>query len=152
MNAHGENMSLEFKLYDPGTEKVVDYTQYGSFEGLGTDKYAYKLTDRKGLSAAVGEGVYPNNSVFKDPIYRLLTTKGKLSGSQWDYVNIDNQQIAFYKWATSHDTPAVKQFYTALALEKLGKIEHAIKAYHAVVVHFPKQVGWTIWHTPLYMG
>ncbi len=152
MNSHGEQMELDFKLYDPGTEAIVEYEKYGTFEGVGTDKYQYKITDRKGLSAAVGEGVYPNNSVYKDPAYRVLTTKGKLSGSQWDYVNIDEQQLAFYKWATAHDTAAVQQFYTALALEKLGETRQAIKAYYAVVVQFPKQVGWTIWHTPLYMS
>ncbi|OGW81536.1 MAG: hypothetical protein A3C47_01920 [Omnitrophica bacterium RIFCSPHIGHO2_02_FULL_51_18] len=152
MNSHGEDMELEFKLYDPGTESIVDYARYGTFLGAGTDKYQYKVTNRKALAAAVGEGVYPNNSVYKDPAYRILVTKGKLAGSHWDYVNIDNQQLAFYKWATANDTPAVQQFYTALALEKLGEYAQAIKAYHAVVVHFPKQVGWTYWHTPLYMA
>lgn len=152
MNAHGESMQLEFRLYDPGTEDVIDYEKYGTFTGLGTDKYEYKLTNRKGLAAAVGEGAYPNNSVYKDPAYRMLVTKGKLAGSQWDYVNIEDQQLAFYKWATSHDTPAVQQFYTALALEKLGEYKQALKIYHGVLVHFPKNVGWTFWHTPLYMG
>ncbi len=152
MNVHGEDMELQFKLFDPGTETLVDYDKYGTFVGVGTEQYQYKITNRKGLAAAVGEGVYPNNSVYKDPAYRILVTKGKLSGSHWDYVNIENQQLAFYKWATSHDTPAVQQFYTAFALEKLGEHVQAIKAYHAVVVHFPKQVGWTFWHTPLYMA
>ncbi len=152
MNSHGESMDLEFKLYDPGTEEIIDYAKYGTFVGLGTDKYEYKTTNRKGLSAAAGEGVYPSNSIYKNPALRLLQTKGKLSGSQWDYVNIENQQLAFYKWATSHDTPAVQQYYTAGALEKLGEYKHALKAYHAVLVHFPKQNGWTFWHTPLYMG
>lgn len=152
MNAHGENMQLEFRLYDPGLEEVIDYTKYGTFGGLGTDKYEYKLTNRKALAAAVGEGVYPNNSVYKDPAYRMLVTKGRLAGSQWDYVNVEDQQLAFYKWATSHDTPAVQQFYTALALEKLGEHKQALKIYHAILVHYPKNVGWTFWHTPLYMG
>ncbi len=152
MNAYGESMELDFRLYDPGTEDVVDYEKYGKFQGLGAGNYQYKITNRKGLAAAVGEGVYPNNSVYKDPMHRLLASKGKLAGSPWDYVNLENQQLTFYKWATSHDTPAVQQFYTALALEKLGQIRQAVKAYHAVLVHFPKQVGWTFWHTPLYMG
>ena len=152
MNSHGETMQIEFRLYDPGTEPIIDYTKYGTFVGLGTDSYEYKLTNRKGLAAAVGEGVYPNNSVYKDPAYRMLVTKGRLAGSQWDYVNIDDQQLAFYKWATSHDTPAVQQFYTALALEKLGEYGQALKTYHAILVHYPRQVGWTFWHTPLYMG
>jgi beta-glucuronidase len=152
MNAYGESMELEFKLYDPGTDAVVDYAKYGTFEGLGTDQYEYKVTDRKGLAAAVGEGIYPSNAVYKDPVYRVLVTKGKIAGSQWDYVNIDDQQLAFYKWATSHDTMAVQQYYTALALEKLGQVQHALKAYHAVLVHFPKQIGWTVFRTPLYMA
>ena len=152
MNSHGEDMELEFKLYDPGTESIVDYSKYGTFSGVGTDKYEYRVTNRKALAAAAGEGVYPNNSVFQDPVYRVLLSKGRLSGSQWDYVNIDNQQIDFYKWATAHDTPAVQQFYTALTLEKLGQYTQAIKTYYAILVHFPKQVGWTFWHTPLYMG
>jgi hypothetical protein len=51
MNSHGESMQLEFGLYDPGTEAVVDYEKYGSFKGLGTDQYEYKVTNRKGLWA-----------------------------------------------------------------------------------------------------
>ena len=152
MNSHGENMQLEFRLYQPGEPPTIDYSKFGTFQGLGTDQYQYKLTDRKGLSATVGEGVYPNNGIYQDPVYRLLVTKGRLSGSQWDYVNIEDQQLAFYKWATSHDTPAVQQFYTALTLEKLGEYKQALKGYHAVLIHYPKQVGWTFWHTPLYMG
>ncbi len=152
MNAHGESMELEFRLYDPGDPNPIDYSKYGTFEGLGTEKYSYKVTDRKGLAAAVGEGIYPSNSIYKDPVYRLLLKKGRLGGTQWDYVNMANQQLTFYKWATSHDTPAVQQFYTAMALEKLGQWEHAVKAYQAVLVHFPKQIGWTFFRTPLYMG
>ncbi len=152
MNSHGESMVLDFSLYDKGANEPIDYSQYGTFEGIGTDKYRYNVTNRKGLAAAVGEGIYPNNAVYKDPAYRILVSKGKLAGSQWDYVNIENQQLAFYKWATSHDTPAVQQFYTALALEKLGEVEQAIKGYYAVVLHFPNQVGWTFWHTPIYMS
>lgn len=145
-------MEIEFKLYDPGTEAIVDYANYGTFKGVGTDHYEYRVHNRKGLAAAVGEGIYPSVSVFKDPIYRLLETKGRLHGSQWDYVNISNQQLAFYKWASSHDSEGVKLFYTALALEKLGEVSQAIKAYYAVVVCFPRQIGWTVWHTPIYVG
>ncbi len=152
MNAHGEEMELDFKLYDPGTELIVDYAKYGTFQGIGTDKYVYKITDRKGLAAAVGEGIDPNNSIYKDPVYRMLVPKGKLAGSQWDYVNIENQQLAFYKWAAAHDTPAVQQFYLAVSLEKLGEYNHAIKAYYNLIIQYPRQVGWTFWHTPLYMS
>jgi hypothetical protein len=152
MNSHGENMELEFQLYEPGEGRIIDYSKYGTFKNVGTDKYEYQMTNRKGLSAAVGEGIYPNNSVYKDPAYRLLMNKGKLNGSHWDYVNIENQQLAFYKWATTKETPAVQLFYTAKSLEKLGMTLHAINAYYALVVHYPRQIGWTIWHTPLYVS
>ena len=59
MNSHGEDMELEFKLYDPGTEDIVDYSKYGTFEGLGTEKYQYKITNRKGLAAAGRRGDLP---------------------------------------------------------------------------------------------
>ncbi|MEI8345509.1 MAG: hypothetical protein WCG06_05500, partial [Candidatus Omnitrophota bacterium] len=152
MNSYGEDMELEFSLADPGTEQIIDYSKYGTFEGLGTEKYQYKITDKVGLSAALGEGIYPNNFVYKDPVYKMLVTKGKLVGTQWDYINIDNQQLAFYKWATANEAPGVKQYYVALALEKLGQTAHAINAYYALLVHFPKQVSWTYWKTPIYLG
>ena len=152
LNSHGENMELEFKLSDPGSGDIVDYQKFGSFTGEGTGLYEYRMTKRKALAAETGEGVYPNNSVYKDPAYRMLVTRGRLAGSQWDYVNIDNPQLAFYKWAATNDTPAVQQFYTAVALERVGETLQAIKAYYAVLVHFPKGIGWTYFRTPLYMG
>ena len=152
MNSYGEKMEMDFKLYEPGSGDIVDYSKYGEFKGVGTDQYDYKITDRKGLATAVGEGIYPNNSVYKDPAYKMLVMKGRLSGGQWDYVNVEDQQLAFYKWATTQESAGVKLFYTAMALEKLGQTLQAIKAYYAVAVHFPRQVGWTVWHTPLYVG
>lgn len=153
INSYGEGMELDFTLYDKGSGDIVDYSQFGSFENVGTDKYQYKVTDKKGLAAAVGEGIYPNNSVYKDPVLRILSSKGKIAGSQWDYVNIDDQQLAFYRWATaSTETPGVQQYYTALALEKLGQHVSAINAYYAVIVHTPKAVGWSWFRSPLYMA
>ena len=58
--------------------------------------------------------------------------------------------LAFYKWATASEEAGVKQYYTAVALAKSGQTLHAIKAYYAILVNFPKSVGWTFWHTPLY--
>jgi beta-glucuronidase len=37
-----------------------------------------------------------------------------------------------------------------MILEKAKMYTEAIKAYHAIVVHFPKTVGWTYWQTPWY--
>jgi hypothetical protein len=149
-NIHGDEMELTFELFDPGTEDIIQYRKYGTFIGLGTGDYQYKITDRKGLGAAVGIGVYPSTSVYKDPAFQKLTAAGKLRGVHWDFTNINDVQLSFYKWATAAETPGVKQYFTAMALEKAGFTLQAIKAYHAVVVHFPKQVGWTVWHTPIY--
>jgi beta-glucuronidase len=141
-----------FKLYDPGTEEIVDYEKYGKFVNIGTNKYKYKITDRKGLSEAVGEGIYPSYSIGKDPEYKKFRKEKKLEGSHWSFVNISDHQAAFYKWATAAEEPGVKQFYTSEALEKSGHIVQAIKSYYATAVNFPKSMGITYWGTAWYVG
>lgn len=142
-----------FKLYDPGREVAVDYEKYGEFKNIGTEKYKYKIKDRKGLAAAVGEGIFPNSkSVRKDSAFKKYQKKKKLTGSHWAYVNTADYQANFYRWAIAAEEPGVKQFYTAVALENAGHIEHAIKAYYAMVIHFPKSVGKTYWGTPWYVA
>ncbi len=136
----------------PGTEFPVDYEKYGKFLNRGTDKYAYELKDSEGLSKAAGEGIYPNNSVFFDPVFEKLKQEKRLEGSQWDFVNNDDFAVNFYKWATVGGEPGVSLFYTAITLEKAGLFKEAIKAYYAIVVHFPRTVGWTYWQTPWYPG
>lgn len=136
----------------PGTEFPVDYEKYGRFLNRGTNKYRYEIKDKKGLNAAVGEGVYPNNTVFFDPVFEKLEKEKKLKGSQWDFINTDDFVANFYKWATIGEEPGVRLFYTAMALEKAGLFKEAIKAYYAIVVHFPSSVGWTYWQTPWYPG
>ncbi len=141
-----------FKLYDPGKENIVDYKKYGEFVNIGTERYRYIIKDKKGLAEAVGEGIFPNDSVTKDPEYIRLKNTGMLDGSCWNFVNTPDYKANFYKWATAPEDPGVKQFYTALALEKAGLIKHAIKAYYSIVVHFPQTIGWTYWKTPWYVG
>lgn len=137
-------------LFDPGTEEIVDYEKYGEFTGVGAENYKYAIKDRPGLAKAVGEGIYPNNSIYKDPGFVDAQKSGKLRGKHWDFVNVDDPMLGFYKWATAPEEPGVKQFYTARALAEAGHIVHAIKGYYAVLVHFPNSIGWTYWHTPLY--
>lgn len=152
-SAEALNPSEQVKpLFDPGTEEVVDYAKYGEFKGTGTANYKYEIKDRKGLAAAVGEGIYPNLSAYKDPGYREAQASGKLAGSQWDFITIEDQMLAFYKWATTNEEPGVKQYYTAVALAKSGHTLQAIKAHYAILVNFPKSVGWTFWHSPLYVA
>ncbi|MCL2143999.1 MAG: hypothetical protein FWH43_00675 [Endomicrobia bacterium] len=142
-----------FTIYDPGTDEWVDYEKYGEFQNIGTDKYRYAVKDSEALRAASGEGIFPNTqSVYESPEYKKLAEENKLDGLHWNFVNTDDFQANFYKWATTREDPGVKLYFTALALERSGNIKHAIKAYYACLVFFPKAVGWTEWKTPWYIA
>lgn len=142
------------KISDLGREKlIVNYGKYGKFLGVGTNKYRYKINSPKSLARAVGVGIYPNSgSVLRDPLYKKLLQEKRLEGSHWDFVNTPDLEAAFFKWATAAEPWGVKLFYIGHILEKAGYYAHAVKAYYAIVVHFPASVGWTYWHTPWYPG
>ncbi|MFQ5680849.1 MAG: tetratricopeptide repeat protein, partial [Candidatus Omnitrophota bacterium] len=141
------------KIHDLGTEKIVDYEKYGHFVGVGTKDYRYVITDQEGLSRAAGEGIYPNTtSVRWNPGFNPAMKQGRLKGSHWDFVHSPDLEAAFFKWATAPEPPPVKLYYTALILERAGYFRQAIKAYYAIIVHFPRGIGWTYWHTPWYVA
>ncbi len=143
----------KIELYDPGKEEIVDYEKYGEFTGIGTKDYKYTIISQDGLSEAVGEGIYPNTtSVRWDPQYPIVKKEKRLEGSHWNFVHNPDLEAAFIKWALAPEPPGIRLYYTALILEKSGLIKHAIKAYYAVVVHYPYTIGWTYWHTPWYVG
>lgn len=140
-------------LAKPGKDRIVDYTKYGKMVGLGTKDYVYQMGNPSLLAAATGEGIFPNTlDAITDPRYRDLYREGRLNGTHWDYVNTRDREAAFYKWATANDNPGVKLFYTALILERAQMYVEAIKAYHALIVHFPRSFGMTYWQTPWYPG
>lgn len=142
-----------FPIYDTGTDKWIDYSKYGEFHNIGTAKYKYVVKDFDGLKKASGEGIYPNTqSVYKSPDYEKMIKKKRLEGLHWKYVNTDDYQANFYKWSTTQEDPGVKLYYTAFALDRAGNYEHAIKAYYACLVFFPKSVGYTQWKTPWYIA
>ncbi len=146
-----ERLKIFPKLYAPGKERVVDYTKYGKFLDVGQGTYHYEVSDPIGLGKVVGEGIYPNTGdVLRDPEFEKLKKEGRLNGSHWDFVNSDDLEAAFYKWATAPEPWGVKLFYIGLIFEKAGMYYEALKAYHALVVHFPGAVGWTYWKTPWY--
>ena len=148
-----ETPQTKITLYEPGKDELVDYRKYGYFKDIGTENYRYIVKDPEGLAEAVGEGIYPNTSgVIWDPRYQELSKLGRLEGNHWDFVNTDDLEANFYKWTQAPEPPGVRQFYTALTLEKSGLLKQAIKAYYAIAVHFPKSVGWTYFHTPWYVG
>lgn len=145
-----------FAPQDSGTEDIIDYEKYGTFSGIGTSEYKFVIKDGPGLKKAAGAGIFPNvTSVYRDPEYKKRLAEGKLKGSHWNFVGIvtkDDAITNFYRWCTAQEEPGTKQYYTAVALENAGSYEQAIKAYYAVVVHFPETVGWTFWKTPWYIG
>jgi len=133
----------DFELAFPGTEAIVNYKKYGVFVNSGTEKYAYKILDKEGLKKAAGEGIYPNTSIFSDPIFRKFKTDRKNKINPWDYVDSGSAQNDFYAWAQASEfDKGVKLFYVGEALRKAGLIKEALKAYYAVVVHFPRSVIW----------
>lgn len=140
-------------LYDRGKEDVVDYQRYGEFQNIGTKDYKYVVKDQEGLIAAVGEGIYPNSSSVRwDPEFKKAQKEKRLEGVHWDFVHSPDLEAAFLKWCLAPEPQGVKLFYTALTLEKSGLIQHALKCYYSIVVHFPGSYGWTYWHTPWYVG
>ncbi|MBU4334312.1 MAG: hypothetical protein KKD07_07735, partial [Candidatus Omnitrophica bacterium] len=49
----------DFEIINSGIDLIVDYSEYGEFQNIDTDKYLYKIKDFKGLQKAVGAGIYP---------------------------------------------------------------------------------------------
>jgi tetratricopeptide (TPR) repeat protein len=139
------------KLAFPGKADVIDYKRYGEFVKVGTPEYSYKINDPKSLSEAVGEAIYPNTGdLLKDPGYKEALAKGRLEGNHWDFVNTQDLAAGLYKWATAKEPYGIRLFYIGTIFEKSKMYYEAIKAYQAIVVHFPKTVGWTYWQTPWY--
>ena len=142
-----------FQLFQPGTEDIVSYEKYGRFENLGKPGYRYVMTNAQGLAAAAGEGIYPDpQSVRQDPDFQKYNQAKELEGSHWDYVHIPELQKSFFKWNIAPEDPGVKQYFAAYALERAGLLKHAVKAYHACLVHFPGAHGVTFWNSPWYVG
>ena len=144
--------TVPVKLAFPGKTGPVDYSLFGSFEGLGTPAYKYVITNKTGLASAVGEGIFPNKDVTRDPAYQALKKSSQLEGNQWNFIDTRRLDLNFYKWASTSEEPGVKQFYTAVIFERLGMIEEAIKAFYAAAVHFPKSLSYTYYKTPWYIG
>jgi len=141
------------QLHTLATERIVDYQKYGEFTDKGTENYKYEIKDLSGLAAAVGEGIYPNAaSIYNNPRYREVRKEGRLKGNHWDFVNSDDLEAAYFKWVTAPEPWGVKLFYIGLIFEKAKMYEQSLRAYYALVVHYPKTTAWTYWQTPWYPG
>jgi Glycosyl hydrolases family 2, TIM barrel domain len=140
-----EKPKKPFHIFNPGTEFPVRYEKYGRFSGLGTNNYKYKITDRAGLGAALGQGIYPNNAMtmLKDPKVKKWNKERRSRINPWEYVNSGDPQTDFYAWGQSNTTNVgTRLFYIGQALMEAGNFEMAVKAYHAILVQFPRDVCW----------
>lgn len=135
----------DFQLADPGTEAIVDYEKYGRFEKAGTYGYKYVITDREGLAKASGEGIDPNRNAAKNPAYAKVRSGGRLKKNIWDHrPHLSNDPEAdYFAWAMSGEDPGVRLLQTGIALEEAGHRVHAIKAYRAAMILYPKSYGWS---------
>lgn len=141
------------QIFAKGKANIADYTKYGEFQNVGTEKYFYRMHDPAGLSEAVGEGIYPNTgTIYDNPRYKIVKDEGRLDGGHWDYVRTSDLEAAYFKWVTAPEPWGVRLFYLGMVFEKAEMYYEAIRAYHAIVVHFPKTVAWTYWQTPWYPG
>lgn len=133
----------ESVLYDPGRESIVQYEKYGIFRSIGTNDYVFEITDETGLKKAVGEASFPSESYKEDPAYqRFISTHAKVNA--WNFIKSPNAMDDFYAWSFAEDhSMGNKQFYKAEALRRAGFYQEAIKAYYAIVVHFPRTVAWS---------
>jgi tetratricopeptide (TPR) repeat protein len=139
---------IDLTLHEKGSKFPIDYTKYGVFKGQGTGDYSYVIEDQEGLAQAAGQGVYPDTTSFRyDP--RFVVRKEEIvKADHWGVLNERDLELAFYKWNIVGEPQGVSQFYRGDLLERSGLIEQALKAYYAVVVHFPRTYAWTYFGTP----
>ncbi|MBI4397169.1 MAG: hypothetical protein HY548_08745 [Elusimicrobia bacterium] len=132
-----------FPISNSGTEPVVDYERYGSYKGVGTFDYEYVIKDAEGLAKASGLGIDPNTDAAKDPLFMKLKKRGKLSGSHWEHLDSGHPQIDFFAWTAAREDPGTRLFFTGRTLEAAGHYVHALKAYRAAMVLYPKSFCWS---------
>lgn len=139
-------------LFNPGAQQVVDYRDYGDFEGVGTKDYKFIVKNPKELALAVGYGIYPSNmtSILKSPQYLRAREEGRLEVSHWDSLKSPDLEAAYFKWINAPEPAAIRLYYQGLIFERAKLYYQALKAYHALIVHFPDTVSWTYWQTPWY--
>lgn len=138
-----------FPIKNTGKEFPINFSAYGSFSGVGSDFYKFKITDRVGLAKAMGAGMYPDAGLLSDdPTYRAWKNKHPQPGNHWSHVDTGDPKSDFYVWATARDIgPGTKLLFTGHALEAAGHYKQALKAYYGVLVLFPREACWSADHS-----
>jgi len=120
----------------------ISYEKYGNLTGVGTEDYSFEVADPAALAEASGEGIYPNRSHEKNAAYLRFVEKASKPVKPWDYSAKGGREEVF-AWLASEEPDGVKLYFIAEAHRKAGKLQQALKAYHALVVHFPRTVIWS---------
>ena len=132
----------------------VDYAAYGEFQNVGTPQYRYVVRDARGLAQSVGAGIYPDTgNLSEDDEYRNLVRDHRLDGPPEKFRAEVDPVLAYYKWVSlkGFSNQGLRLYNIARSLEEMGRLWQALKAYYAVVVHFPKAVAWQD-GSPWYIG
>ncbi len=135
-----------FPIKDAGVEFPVAYENYGTFSNRASGDYRYKIANRAALSKAVGAAIFPNNgsSLSQDSAYRRWKSKNPKALNPWEHVQSGDPQKDFYVWATAQSLgPGTKLLFTGNALAVAGHYRQAHTAYHAVLVHVPREACWS---------
>lgn len=132
-----------FKLYDPGTEDIVDYSKYGELKNVGTRQFQYVMSDPAGLARASGEGVDPSTAVTNNPEFQKAKASGVLKTDWWKHVNSGNPQMDYFVWSVASEDPGVRLLHVGKAFEKGGHLMQALKAYRSAMILYPDASCWS---------
>jgi hypothetical protein len=126
---------------------ALDYSKFGRFENLGQRGYRYVLIDTLGLAEAVGEGIYPNQALQENSQFQSLASSQQILShpmESMDYAHPARMFFSFASAVNSDSDQGANQFFAAEALREAAikqnnmvLAQHALKAYHAVLIHFP---------------
>ncbi len=133
-----------FPLSDSGTDRIVDYEQYGFYTNIGKISFEYIITNRSGLAEASGEGIDPCRTITNNPNFKKALKEGKLNGVDvWKRVATSNPELDFFSWTQCTEEPGIRMLFVGKALEKGGHYLHALKAYRASMILYPDSSCWS---------
>ncbi len=132
----------------------VNYEKNGKFSDIGGVKFNYKITNLENYKKEAGDYVYPNLTVPKElqEKYKKMYTEGKIRKNDiWSHVNSGDSLADLLAWVSiktvegnfAEQGDGIRQFMLGDLLRSIGEYQLAIKAYYAVVLHFPKTFCWT---------
>ncbi len=133
----------KFKVYDPGTEEIVDYEKYGEFRNPGTKDFRYVIRDSEGLAKASGEGIDPSRTITNNPHFVKAKKAGRIKADWWGRVNTSDPELDYFTWANSAEEPGVRLLFVGKSMEKGGNYIHALKAYRAAMILYPDSACWS---------